>query len=129
MIGIDTNVLVRYFVDDDENQHKIARQLINQNRIYLTNIVLVESYWVMKRLYKLNQEQLISLFSYLLAMSNTEFENEAAFANTVIKFKAQNCDFADAFIGILHQYRGIQTASFDRKASSKLGFIDAGGLV
>jgi len=129
MIGLDTNVLVRYFVDDDENQHKIARQLINQNNVYITNIVLVESYWVMKRLYKLDRQQLITLFACLLAMSNAEFENEVVFANAFIKFKALNCDFADVFIGTLHHYRGIKTASFDRRAISQLDFVNAAEFV
>jgi predicted nucleic-acid-binding protein len=123
MIGLDTNVLVRYFVNDNELQHKMARELVDQNNIYLTNIVLVESYWVLKRLMKLDRTQLLSCFYCLLQMSNVEFENCTAFAGALHQFKNRQSDFADAYINRLHQLQGVVTASFDSKAIDRLGFV------
>lgn len=123
MIGLDTNVLVRYFVNDNEAQHQLARELVNHNDIYLTNIVLLESYWVLKRLMKLERKQLLRCFYCLLQMSNAEFEHCSAFAGALHQYKTKGCDFADAFINRLHQLKGITTVSFDKNAINKLGFV------
>lgn len=123
MVGLDTNVLVRYFVNDNQAQHDLARMLVNNNDIYLSNIVLLESYWVLKRLVKLDHKQVHQCMYCLLQMSNASFENCAAFAGALHLYKTKGCDFADGFIYRLHQLVGIETVSFDQRALSKLGFI------
>jgi len=81
MIAIDTNVMVRYYVDDEHAQQKKARRL-----------------------------------------SNIDFENEPVFARALMEYRENNCDFADALLGMLNQHYGYDTASFDRKAGKPLGF-------
>lgn len=129
MIGLDVNVLVRYFVDDDEIQHWQSRELIYQNSIFLSNIVLVEAYWVMQRLFKLEHKQLLSCFGCLLQMSNAHFENCEAFAGALHQCKTRRCDFADVFINRCHQLKGIITVSFDKKACATLGFVHPDSLI
>ena len=129
MIGIDTNVLVRYFINDDHQQHELARQLIDSHDVFFSNVVLVESFWVFKRLYKLNKDQIESIMFSFLQMSNVEFENDVVFSKALTTYQEMNCDFGDAIIAAIHGERGIDTASFDRSAMHKLGFRDPVGLV
>lgn len=46
MVGVDTNVLVRYFVNDDEQQHQLARKFVDKNELFICSIVLVETFLV-----------------------------------------------------------------------------------
>ena len=124
MIGVDTNVLVRYFVNDDAVQHTLARRLIDSNDIFISNLVLAESYWVFKSLYKLDKEKIESIFFSFLQMSNIEFENDVVFSHALTAYQEINCDFGDAIIAAVHSRNGIDTASFDRSAIKKLGFRD-----
>jgi len=122
MIGVDTNVLVRYFVNDDAAQHTLARRLIDSDDIFVSNIVLAESFWVFKRLYKLDKEQIGFILFSFLRMSNIEFENDVVFSHALTAYQEINCDFGDAIIAAVHSRNGIETASFDKSAIKKLGF-------
>ncbi|MCD2449351.1 PIN domain-containing protein [Methylicorpusculum oleiharenae] len=56
MIGLDTNVIVRYLVQDDEQQSKLATDLIEEQcstetRLFINEITLCEIVWVLKRAY------------------------------------------------------------------------------
>ena len=124
MIGVDTNVLVRYFINDDPVQHQLAKRLINSNDIFLSTVVLVESFWVFKKLYELDKEQIESIFFSFLQMSNVEFENTIVFSQALTTYQELNCDFGDAVIAAVHRGKGIDTASFDKKAMKKLRFLD-----
>ena len=123
MIGIDTNVLVRYFVNDDPVQHQLARRLIDSHDVFLSNVVLLESFWVFKRLYKLDREQIESILFSFLQMSNIEFENTVVFSHALTTYQELNCDFGDAIIAAVHRGNGVNTASFDKSAIRKLGFL------
>ena len=63
MISIDTNIIVRVFIDDlDIEQVKIARNLVSKaKQVYLAQIVLVEMVWVLTRTYKLSKPQIIMI--------------------------------------------------------------------
>ena len=124
MIGVDTNVLVRYFIDDHPIQHQLARRLIDSNDIFLSNVVLLESFWVFKRLYKLDKEQIESILFSFLQMSNIEFEDTVVFSHALTTYQELHCDFGDAIIAAVHRENGVDTASFDKSAIRKLGFLD-----
>jgi hypothetical protein len=64
----------------------------------------------------------VEIFSHLKRLSNIRFENETVFARALLEYRDNNCDFADAMLGLLNQYYGYNTASFDRAAGKKLGF-------
>lgn len=122
MIAIDTNVLVRYYVDDDHAQHKKARRFIDENEVFINNIVVLESFWVFTSVYHISKTEIGEIFDHLRRLSNIYFENEPVFARALMEYRENNCDFADALLGMLNQHYGYDTASFDRKAGKQLGF-------
>lgn len=71
MIGLDTNVLIRYLTRDDEEQWQIANNLINEavetnKTFFINNIVLCELVWVLRSRYKLSRPNLIGTLEKLL---------------------------------------------------------------
>ena len=122
MIAIDTNVLVRYYVDDDHAQHKKAIRFIDQNEVFVNNIVILESFWVLTSVYRLSKGRTGEIFDHLKRLSNIHFENETVFARALMEYRDNDCDFADALVGLLNRDYGYDTVSFDRKASKQLGF-------
>ena len=77
MIAVDTNVLLRYLLNDDPIQAAIAEKLINgKETVLITDVVLVETIWTLKgKKYQLNKADLIAVIQALFKEPNIRFEN------------------------------------------------------
>lgn len=127
MKGLDTNVLVRFLVRDDEQQWQIADLYINQalqsnEPCLINNIVLCEVVWVLRTSYKLSREKLIDTLEKILRANIFVFENREAVEWAIGQMKSGKADFSDYLITRLNQLAGCQeTASFDTKLSQLEG--------
>ncbi len=121
MEGVDTNVLVRYFVNDDVLQHKLAKKFIDGNDIFIGSIVLVESFWVWKKLYKLSKENIEQIFNHIKRSSNINVEDEVVFFKASSIYAELGCDFGDAMIVAVNSDKVTETVTFDKSAAKKLG--------
>ena len=131
MLGIDTNVLVRFLVRDDEAQFDKARKLIKREvaagrRVFISHLVLLETEWVLRSRYALPKNQIIDAVSGLLGAADVQFEDEASVEEAVFIWKDAAAGFADCLIGSKNRRLGCRaTATFDLKASRLPGFIAA----
>jgi predicted nucleic-acid-binding protein len=131
MLGIDTNVLVRYLVRDDEIQFEKARKLIKREvtagrRVFINQLVLLETEWVLRSRYAVPKNQLIEIFSGLLNSTDVKFEDEPAIEEAIFIWKDATVGFADCLIGAKNRRLGCRvTATFDVKASKLPGFTVA----
>lgn len=123
MLGIDTNVLVRYLVRDDEAQFEKARKLIKREvtagrRVFVNQLVLMETEWVLRSRYAVPKNQIIEAISGLLNATDVQFEDEPAIEEALFIWKDSIADFADCLIGAKNRRLGCRaTATFDAKAS------------
>ena len=131
MLGVDTNVLVRYLVRDDEVQFEKARKLIKREivagrRVFVSQLVLLETEWVLRSRYGLPKDLIIEAISSLLDAADVRFEDEPAIEAALFTWKDTTADFADCLIGAKNRRLGCRaTATFDVKASKLPGFIAA----
>ena len=111
MIAVDTNVLLRYLLRDDEAQAEKARRLFESKEcILITDVVLTESLWTLSgRKYKATKNDLITVVVQLLQEPNVRFEDDAVIWRSLEAYRRTNADFADALI--VHKAR--ETASRD----------------
>ena len=106
MIGIDTNVLLRYIVRDDEGQYQKAHALINGSSLVLvTDTVIVETIWTLRGpRYGLDKDAQCEVISHLFEEPNIRFENGQAVWLALYAFRTskpvngKTADFADALI-------------------------------
>ena len=77
MIAVDTNVLLRYLLNDDQVQAAKAEKLINgKETVLITDVVLVETIWTLKgKKYQLNKTDLVTVIQALFKEPNIRFEN------------------------------------------------------
>lgn len=130
MIGLDTNVLVRFLVRDDEAQFARARRLLQQQTgkgepVLINLLVLLETEWVLRSRYALSKSEIVGAFSGLLDAAELLFEDEASLEQALYTWKESSAQFADCLIGARNwalECRG--TASFDNKALRVPGFIE-----
>ncbi len=100
MIAIDTNVLLRYLLRDDEGQAERARRVIEGGeRVLITDVVLAETVWTLAgRRYRAPRTDLIELINSLLQDANLRFEDEEAVWSALQAYRRTEADFADALI-------------------------------
>lgn len=125
MIGLDTNVLIRYLTKDDEAQWQQAQQIIESGQqCFIANIVLCEIVWVLKgEAYQYTKDDIIKTLEAMLSCENFEFENRSAFYQALQRTKQGRADFSDYLIGAISIQSGASnTMTFDRKLKDEKGF-------
>ena len=131
MLGVDTDVLVRFLVRDDEVQFEKARKLIKREvaagrRVFISQLVILETEWVLRSRYGLPKNLIIEAISGLLGTTDVRFEDEPAIEEALFIWKDTTADFADCLIGARNRRLGCRAmATFDAKASKLPGFIAA----
>lgn len=128
MIGLDTNILVRYLVQDDHVQSQkatdlIERRLTEDNPGFISIVAMVETAWVLERAYGHSQGEIASAIECILQAETLIAENEQEVFTAMIALKDGRGSFADVLIGALGAKAGCsQTLTFDRKAARLAGF-------
>lgn len=133
MIGLDTNVLARYYIDDGgdaqaQKQRVAARRLIESGQpLMVCKSVVLELEWVMRGFYGFTQPQVASALRHLLAQPNVSMEDRSE-----VEQALSNCDEGLDFADALHHasYRSCSSvASFDdrkfARRAKKLGLAPA----
>lgn len=129
MIALDTNVLVRFLINDDEAQHERASAFIRSaverdGALYVSDIVLVETVWVLSRAYRLNRQQIAEAVDQLLAARQLTFNAPEILINALNAFKTGKGGFADYLIREQANAFGcVSVATFDQDLLKEGGFI------
>ncbi len=122
MIGIDTNILVRYLTQDDPEQFQQAVTVLEQQCTvevpgYISTIVLCELMWVLQRAYNIPRMQQADVINRLLHVPTLKVAQATVVRHALDDFQQHSADFADCLIGRLHQAAGCTTTvTLDRKA-------------
>lgn len=125
MIGLDTNVLVRYLAQDDAKQAAIATRLIERDLSaaqpgFISLVVLVELCWVLKRLYAANELELLGTVQDLLGAAQFRVESRAvvqAATQRLFGLKSVRVGLSDLLITEIAKNQGCShTVSFDKDA-------------
>jgi predicted nucleic-acid-binding protein len=131
MLGLDTNVLVRFLVWDDPEQFERARRLIKREigqaePVLVSLLVLLETEWVLRSRYSLPKSDILGVFSSLLETAEVEFEGGGAVEEALFMWRDSTAQFADCLISAQHRQLGCRaTATFDSKAAKLAGFVAA----
>jgi predicted nucleic-acid-binding protein len=129
MLGLDTNLLIRYLIEDDRRQSEEARRLIrretgNGEPVLVNLLVLLEIEWVLRSSYGLPKAEILAAFSALLAAADLAFEDETSVEYALYSWKNSAADFADCLIEAHNRRLGCRaTATFDGKALKLAGFV------
>jgi predicted nucleic-acid-binding protein len=127
MIGLDTNVLVRYLTQDDPIQSLKAteimeRRLTEESPGFISIVAMVETVWVLDRAYRLAARQIAAAVERVLQADVFVVENEQDVFTAMIALRRGH-SFADAIIAGLGAKAGCSfTLTFDRKALRLPGF-------
>lgn len=126
MIGLDTNILIRYFVKDDPQQSPIVSKLIgalsSAEPGWLSVVVLVELLWTLKYSYRFSRAGLAGAVGHLLSSRDIVIEQHDLVRDALSMYRKSNADFADCLIAVSARAAGCsKTVTFDKIAARDAG--------
>jgi predicted nucleic-acid-binding protein len=126
MIGLDSNVLVRYLAQDDDAQSARATRLIEKeisdsNPGYVSLVALVETCWVLKRLYAATAAEIEQTVQDLLDARQLTIERRSAVKAALAACAASAGEFADALIAATCLAEGCERVVTFDKGAAKVG--------
>lgn len=96
----DTNILIRLFVKDDDAQIEQLVQIIEQGgtTLYILSLVLIETYWVLRSVYKFKKEVIVRVFEDFIESDGVELEEDSLMQRVIARFREVNVDFVDVYL-------------------------------
>lgn len=113
MHAVDTNVLVRLLTGDDALQTRRAAALFKKESIFIPKSVLLETEWVLRRLYRLERAIIVGSFRKLSGLGNVELEQPLIVAQA-LQWCEEGMDFADA-LHLASSHNARKFATFDEQ--------------
>ena len=128
MIGLDTNILVRYLAQDDPVQSLRATEIIERRLTgdqpgFISLVTMAETVWVLDKVYGMSDREIASAIEQVLQAETFFVQNEQEVFTAAMVLKARRGSFSDALIAALGQWGGCSaTLTFDKKAARIQGF-------
>ena len=119
MIALDTNVLIRFLVEDNEAQSRRATELIEgavarDEQLFVSDIVMCETVWVLSSAYRFSRAEIVDALSQLLRARSVVFSSADNIARALDAYRKERGDFADYLIREHARSAGVETvATFD----------------
>ena len=128
MIGLDTNVLVRFITQDDSKQSALANTLIDSlnesSPGYVSLVTIAELNWVLESVYNTTRQQFVEVMQTLMSLENIKLDQIAVVASAVRTYAASKADFSDCLIERLSASVGcVKTMTFDKAAAKMAGMV------
>jgi predicted nucleic-acid-binding protein len=128
VIGLDTNVLVRYITQDDDKQAELANSLIESlddaSPGFVTLVTVVELSWVLESAYNFTRQQFAEMMQALMTVDTIKLDRAAVVASAVRVYAASRADFSDCLIERLSASAGCErTMTFDKAAAKMAGMV------
>jgi len=127
MIGLDTNVIVRYLTQDDPIQSVIANKLISksvdgQELLWISQMTLAETVWVLERAYKISKSEMIEILHTLLQTVELVVEKHDLAFQALQDYKGSKyAGFVDCLIGRQNKSNDcVFTYTLDKEAAKDL---------
>lgn len=127
MFGLDTNVLVRFLLRDDQLQAEQANKAIEDalaegNPVVVSLLTMMETEWVLRSCAKLDKKVVIHAFRMLLESRDLQIEQDEVLEESLYLYESHNADFADCLMAAKYSRLGCEAMlTFDLNASKLPG--------
>lgn len=115
MILVDTNIILRYLLNDNEQLSSEAIKIISNNEIFIPTEVIVEVCYVLKKVYNVEKEKILEVVKSLINMENITFNNEKTIELAFEMYANNNIDIVDCLIFAYCKNENYDVRTFDQK--------------
>lgn len=129
MIGIDSNVLIRFLTRDDEKQFEEAKKLLllecsSDRPGFINTVVLAEMIWVLRRTHKVSRDNIASVVEHLLDLEQLLIDSSDSVRAALVIYRQSKADFSDCLIGLLNKKAGCEKSLTFDIAASRLEYFN-----
>lgn len=119
---VDTNILIRLFTKDDDTQIEQLVQLMEQGDIafHVLSIVLIESYWVLRKVYNFDKETILRVFEDFIEADGVELDEDGLVQRILARFRGVNVDLVDVYIAEKSRNLELSVLTWNAKDFRKL---------
>lgn len=115
MIIVDTNIILRYLLQDNEEMSQIAIDIIDNNEIFIPTEVIIEASYVLRKVYKVEKEKIYEAIELLLDMEDVKFQNSKTIEMAFKIYSEKNLDIVDCMLFAYSKNEKYDIKTFDRK--------------
>jgi predicted nucleic-acid-binding protein len=113
MTRIDTNYIIRYFINDNIEMANVAEKVLSTQDVFIANEIIAEVIYVLEGVYEVSKENIVDLLLELIDFENVYVLDEKILKKALVYFKEKNLDFVDCLLCAYSQKDEILT--FDKK--------------
>ena len=118
MLLLDTNMILRYLLKDNEEQSAAAAEIIRTKDVHTTAEVIAEAIYVLSGIYKINRNEVSWMIHCILL--DVRVENLKSLRYALGLYNQASLDFVDCLLIAYHKVLGVEVFSFDNKLNSNL---------
>ena len=120
MVMLDTNIILRYLLNDNDEMAVEAEKIIKEGSVFVTAEIVAEVVYVLKRVYAVERDDIkSSLFQFLSEVQSNEMEVIKCGLTT---YSEKNLDFVDCILYAYHKIKGYEIKTFDKKLKRLLQY-------
>lgn len=120
MIIVDTNIILRYLLNDNDELNKKSIEIIDNNPIFIPTEVIVEVSYVLKKVYNVEKEKISEAIKLLLNMEGVQFQNKETIDLAFKIYAEKNFDIVDCMLYAYHMNEKYDIKTFDKKLKNLL---------
>lgn len=121
MIIVDTNIILRYLLKDNEELNKKATEIIDNNEIFIPTEVIVEVCYVLKKVYNVEKENIFDVVEQLINMEGINFNNKNSIQLAFKTYAENNLDIVDCMLYAYSRSEHYDIKTFDKKLDKLIG--------
>jgi len=125
MVFLDTNIVMRYLLDDHVELSAKARQIIDSTtNLFICDGVCAEIIYVLSKAYLVEREIIKQTISEFLEKENIHVTNKKVIKKSLALFASENLDYMDCFLCAYNHVEGIKIETFDNKLKKRLKTVE-----
>lgn len=121
MIVVDTNIILRYLLNDNEELSSKATEIIDNNDIFIPTEVIVEASYVLRKVYNVEKEKIFEAIKLLINMEDINFQNKETIELAFKTYSEENLDIVDCMLFAYSKSEKYNVATFDKKLNKLIG--------
>ena len=115
MIIIDTNIILRYLLNDNEELNQKATEIIDNNDIFIPTEVIIEASYVLNKVYKVEKDKIYEAVEELLNIENINFQNGNTIRLAFKSYAKKSLDIVDCMLYAYCKNENYQIETLDKK--------------
>lgn len=115
MTIVDTNIILRYLLNDNEEMNKVATEIIENNEIFIPTEVIVEASYVLNKVYNVEKNDILNVVQQLLNMEGIVFQNKETIELAFKTYSKKNLDIVDCILFAYYKNEHLEVKTFDKK--------------